>query len=523
VALRPKKELAYSIMSVYLGIDIGTSGTKTLAIDSTGKILAEATSEYPSHHPKPLWSEQDPDDWWDATVKTVRAVIRKAKLKGVDVKSIGLSGQMHGSVFLDRNDKVIRPAILWNDQRTALECDEIEQLAGGRKRLIKMVANPALTGFTAPKILWLRKHEKRNFDATRKILLPKDDVRRRMIGTYATDVSDASGMLLLDVKKRAWSKTLLSKLQLDVDLLAECYESEEITGQLTKEAAKTLGLTTDCLVVGGAGDCAAGAIRNGIVSKGSLSTSIGTSGIMFVHSDEVQIDPAGRLHTFCHAVRGKWHMMGVSLSGGGCLQWFRNQLCQGEVAQAKRKKVDPYEILTSEAEQAAVGSDGLFFLPYLSGERTPHADPDARACFIGLTLAHNRGHMVRSIMEGVAYAMRDSLEIIQEMGVPVKEIRASGGGSKNPLWRQIQADTFGQSVYTINAEEGPAYGVALLAAVGAGAFKDVQEACAATIHVVKETKKKPQAAKYYNKAFPIYQQLYRSLKQDFKHISALES
>lgn len=510
-------------MTAYLGIDIGTSGTKTLAIDPAGAILAEATELYPLHHPKPLWAEQDPDDWWDATVKTTRAVMRKAKLKKGDVKAIGLSGQMHGSVFLDRNNKVIRRALLWNDQRTAAECEEIEQRVGGRRKLIKMVANPALTGFTAPKILWLRNHEPRHFDRLRKVLLPKDDVRRRMTGEFATDVSDASGMLLLDVAKRNWSKPLLDKLELDVDLFAKCYESEDATGKLTPEAAGELGLTTDCVVVGGAGDCAAGAVGNGIVSTGSLSTSIGTSGIMFVHSDEVQIDPAGRLHTFCHAVRGKWHMMGVSLSGGGCLQWFRNRLCAAEIAAAKRTKVDPYELLTDEAVATPAGAEGLFFLPYLSGERTPHADPDARACFVGLTLAHGRGHMVRSVMEGVAYAMRDSLAIIQEMGVPVREIRASGGGSKSPFWRQIQADVFGQSVYTINAEQGPAYGVALLAAVGAGEFSGVEEACKATIRVVSETKVNKKSAKTYDAGFPVYQQLYRSLKDDFKAIARLES
>lgn len=505
-------------MSVFLGIDIGTSGTKTLAINEHGAILAEASSNYPSYHPKPLWSEQDPEDWWQATVKTVQAVIKKAKVKPADVKAIGLSGQMHGSVFLDTKGQVVRKALLWNDQRTAAECDEIERRAGGRKQLIKMVANPALTGFTAPKILWLRNHEPKNFDKTVKVLLPKDDVRRRMTGEFATDVSDASGMLLLDVAKRDWSKPLLSKLELDQSLFAKCYESEEVTGKLTPAAAKTMGLTTDCVVVGGAGDCAANGVGTGVVSSGVLSTSIGTSGIMFVHSDKVEIDPAGRLHTFCHAVRGKWHMMGVSLTGGGALQWFTSKLC-AEIGNAKKSA---YDILNEEARAVPPGCEGLFFLPYLAGERTPHADPYARGCFIGLTLKHARGHLARSIMEGVAFAMRDSLAIIQEMGVPVKQIRASGGGSKSPLWRQIQADVFGQKAVTINAEQGPAFGVALLAAVGAGAYKNVEEACAATIRVVNETPADKKAIKIYDKAFPIYQDLYRSLKPDFKAIAGLE-
>jgi xylulokinase len=509
-------------MSIFLGIDIGTSGTKTLAIDEKGKILASAMETYPCHAPKPLWSEQDPEDWWKATVGSVRKVMSKAKLKPADVKSIGLSGQMHGSVFLDKSDKVIRRAILWNDQRTAAECDEIERRAGGRSELIRMVANPALTGFTAPKILWLRNHEPKNFDKTRKILLPKDEIRRRLTGEYATEVSDASGMLLLDVAKRQWSGELLSSLELDIDLLGKCYESEEVTGRLTPSAAKLLGLTVDCLVVGGAGDCAAGAVGNGIVNTGVLSTSIGTSGVMFVHSDDVKIDPQGRVHTFCHAVRGKWHMMGVNLSAGGSLQWFRNELCKTDYASAKKTKREIYDLLADEAESVAPGSEGLFFLPYLSGERTPHADPDARGCFVGLTLAHARGHLVRSILEGVTYSMRDSLAIIEELGVPVKQIRASGGGSRSPLWRQIQADVFGRKVVTINSEEGPAFGVALLAAVGAGAFKNISEACEATIRIVSETPVNRKSAKSYDRAFPIYRQLYQSLKADFKSIAKLQ-
>ena len=508
-------------MTVFLGIDIGTSGTKTLAINEKGAILASALETYPCYVPKPLWSEQDPDDWWQATVKSVRKVIAKAGLKPSDVKAIGLSGQMHGSVFLDKNDKVIRLAILWNDQRTAAECAEIERRAGGRAKLIKMVANPALTGFTAPKILWLRNHEPKHFEKTRKILLPKDEIRRRLTGEYATEVSDASGMLLLDVAKRKWSKELLSALELDIDLFGTCYESEDVTGKLTPAAAKTLGLTADCLVVGGAGDCAAGAVGNGIVNRGVLSTSIGTSGVVFVHSDELKIDPKGRVHTFCHAVRDKWHMMGVNLAAGGSLQWFRNEACKADVAAAKKAGKDVYDILIKEAQEVPPGSQGLFFLPYLSGERTPHADPLARGCFIGLTLAHGRGHLIRAILEGVTYSMRDSLDIFEHLDVPIKQIRASGGGARSPLWRQIQADVFGRKVVTINSEEGPAYGVALLAAVGTGTFKDIREACAATIRVASEISPDRDAKKYYDRAFPVYQQLYRSLRDDFKTIAAL--
>jgi xylulokinase len=508
-------------MTIYLGIDIGTSGTKTLAINDRGKILAQALATYPCYHPKPLWSEQDPEDWWQATVRTVRAVVKKAKLKPADVRAIGLSGQMHGSVFLDKNNRVVRRALLWNDQRTAAECEEIERRAGGRKKLIEMVANPALTGFTAPKILWLRNKEPKNFDKTVKVLLPKDEIRRRLTGEFAAEVSDASGMLLLDVVRRRWSKELLSKLELDSSLLAPVYESEEVTGRLSPETAKMLGLSTDCMVVGGAGDCAAGAVGNGIVRPGVLSTSIGTSGVVFVHSETPQVDPHGRLHTFCHAVNGKWHMMGVTLAAGGSLQWFRNAVCQTLANEAKKRKIDAYDVLTEEAAVTPAGADGLFFLPYLAGERTPHADPIARGAFVGLTLKHSRGHLVRAIMEGVTYSLRDCLAIIEEQGVAVKQIRASGGGARSPFWRQMQADVFSKTVVSMAADEGPAYGVALLAAVGAGEFNDIDEACEATVKTKAQTKPLASARRYYDKAFPLYQKLYHSLREDFRAISKL--
>ena len=508
-------------MSIYLGIDVGTSGTKTLAINERGKILGQAMATYPCYHPKPLWSEQDPDDWWKATVKTVRTVVKKAGLKPAHVRAIGLSGQMHGSVFLDKQNRVVRRALLWNDQRTAAECEEIERRAGGRKRLIGMVANPALTGFTAPKILWLRNREPKNFAKTVKVLLPKDEIRRKLTGEFATEVSDASGMLLLDVVHRRWSKELLAKLELDEGMFARCFESEEITGTLTREAAKTLGLSTDCIVVGGAGDCAAGAVGNGIVRQGLLSTSIGTSGVVFVHSDTPQVDPQGRLHTFCHAVRGKWHMMGVTLAAGGSLQWFRNAVCQTLMNVSRRQKIDAYDVLTEEAAVTPPGAEGLFFLPYLAGERTPHADPLARGAFVGLTLRHSRGHLVRAILEGVTYSLRDCLAIMEGQRLAVKQIRATGGGAKSRFWRQMQADVLGKTVVSMAADEGPAYGVALLAAVGAGEFNDIAEACDATVKTTGEIKPRAAAGRYYDKGFLVYQQLYLSLRDDFKRIAEL--
>jgi len=508
---------------ILLGIDIGTSGTKTLAIRDSGEILAEATACYPCYHPQPLWSEQDPGDWWNATVETVQRVVESLGTASREIKAIGLSGQMHGSVFLDEQHRVIRRALLWNDQRTQLQCQEIERLAGGREALLQMVANPALTGFTAPKILWLRDREPHNFERTRKVLLPKDYIRFRLTGEFATEVSDASGTLLLDVRMRNWSNQLLEKLKLDRDLLSECYESHQVTGKLTRETAQLLGLPEDCVVVGGAGDCAAGAVGNGIVTAGSLSTSLGTSGVVFVHSDEVKIDPRGRVHTFCHAVDGCWHIMGVNLSSGGALQWFRDTLCQSLVNFSKAEGFEPYNLLALEAMRVAPGSQGLFYLPYLSGERTPHADPNARGCFIGLTLAHGRGHMVRAMMEGVTYSMRDSLEIIRELGVPVDEIRASGGGARSQLWRQIQADVFGQPVCSLLAEEGPAYGVALLAAVGAGAYDHIAEACEKCVRVVSQTPVNARTSEIYQKHYALFRELYPKLKETFAQIAALEA
>ena len=465
-----------------------------------------------------MWTEQDPEDWWTATVKTVRAVVRQARVKAADVKAIGLSGQMHGSVFLDKKGKVIRPALLWNDQRTVEECDEITSRAGGRDELIRMVANPALTGFTAPKILWLRNQEPKNFARLQHVLLPKDEIRRRLTGELATDASDASGMLLLNVVDRKWSTELLGKLDLDPALFAQVYESEQVTGSLLPEVAKQLGLTTDCQVVAGAGDCAAGAVGNGIVRKGLLTASLGTSGVMFIHSDQPQYDTAGRLHTFCHAVHGKWHMMGVTLSAAGSLQWFMENVCK---ELSTRRGGDPYQTLLAEAADTPAGSQGLFFLPYLAGERTPHADPNARGAFVGLTTTHHRGHLTRAVMEGVAMSLRESMEIFRQLEVPIKEMRVSGGGAKSPLWKQILADVMNQPACTMNAEQGPAFGVALLAAVGNGEFKNIEEACKATIEVTAKTSPQRAAVKSYDRSFEIYRGLYGSLKETYAAISRL--
>lgn len=507
-------------MACLIGIDVGTSGTKTLLVDETGRVAAQALAEYPLSQPRPGWSEQNPGHWWRAAISTVRAVVRKARARPADVRGIGLSGQMHGSVFLDADAEVIRPAILWNDQRTASECAEITDRIGG-ERLLTLTCNPALTGFTAPKILWLRKHEPANYDRVKRILLPKDFIRHRLTGEFATEVSDASGTLLFDVRNRRWSDEVLSALQIDRGLLPASFESPEVSGRLTPAAARALGLAAGTPVVGGGGDQAAGAVGNGIVRTGAVSATLGTSGVVFAFSDRVQTDPLGRAHTFCHAVPGTWHVMGVMLSAGGAFQWYRNRLAADVAEKARRARRDPYDLLCAQAAKAAAGAEGLFFLPYLTGERTPHADPDAKGAWVGLTARHGRPEMIRALLEGITYGMRDSLEIIGGMGIPIAEIRASGGGARSLFWRRIQASVYGRPVVRLAAEEGPAYGVALLAGAGTGVWKSVEEACDATIRRRDETPPVPAWRAAYDRGFPIHQGLYRSLRDDFKAISAL--
>jgi xylulokinase len=505
-----------------LGIDIGTSGTKTLICDEDGKVLATAMAEHPIFSPKPGWSEQNPEDWWQATIKATKAVVKTAGLTAADIGGIGLSGQMHGLVALDSADRVLRPALLWNDQRTQKQCDEITQKAGGRERLIEMVANPALTGFTAPKILWVREKEPKVYAKTKHILLPKDYIRYRLTGQYATDVGDASGTLLLDVRNRRWSDELLSLLQIDKALLpAAVHESHEITGGLTADAAKLLGLKAGTPVVGGSGDQPAGADGNGIDTAGDGSATRGTSGVVFAHSDQPTLDPQGRVHTMCHAVAGKWCVFGCMLSAGGSFQWFRNTLAEAEVVAAKRHKVDPYEILVREAQQATPGGEGLFFLPYLTGERCPHPDPHARGGWIGLTARTQRRDLIRSLLEGVTFGMRDAVEIMRQMNIPVTQVRASGGGARSAFWRQLQADIYKTPVVITNAAEGPAYGVALLAGVGTGVWNSVEEACKSSIKQVEKIAPAKKSSAMYDRNYDVYRKLYFDLKDRFGDMAQL--
>ncbi len=507
-------------MTYVLGIDIGTSGTKTILFDEKGVNISSAFKEYPLYQPQIGWAEQNPEDWWEAVVATISSAIQKSGVQVEDVKGIGLSGQMHGLVMLDKEGQVLRPSIIWCDQRTAVECEEITKLVGA-ERLIEITANPALTGFTASKIMWVKKHEPALYEKTYKILLPKDYIRFMLTGEFCTEVSDASGMQLLDIPSRNWSDEVLEKLQIDKSLLGKVYESQEITGIVNNAAAMLTGLKEGTKVVGGAGDQAAGAIGNGIVRPGVVSSTIGTSGVVFAHTDKITIDKKGRVHTFCHAVPGAWHIMGVTQAAGLSLKWFKDNLCVLENQNSASSGVDVYEELNEEAESVKPGSEGLMYLPYLMGERTPHLDPYARGVFFGLTARHNKNHMLRSVMEGVGYSLVDCMDIINEMGITVDEVRASGGGGKSEIWRQIQADMFNCEVVTINSSEGPALGVAILALVGVGVYPSVIEACDTIIHNVTSQNPINENNILYSKYHDIYKRLYTALKPEFINLNDL--
>lgn len=490
-------------MAFLLGLDIGTSGAKALLSDEQGQVLASTVAEYPLSTPQPRWSEQNPADWWRGA-KTALATVLQA-VDASKVAGLGLTGQMHGSVFLDASDQVIRPALLWNDQRTDEECRQITALIG-QQRLIEIAGNPALTGFQAPKILWLRNHEPHYYARLARILLPKDYIRLLLTGEAVSDVSDAAGTLLLDLARRDYSPEILEKLAFERAWFPKVYEGPEVTGRLLPDVAGELGLPAGLPVVAGGGDNAAAAVGTGIVRTGIVSSSIGTSGVIFAHSDQIAYDPGGRLHTFCHAVPGKYHLMAVTLSAGGSFRWWR------DVLRAASGRDLSYEQMTEAAAAVPAGAEGLLFLPYLTGERTPHLDPFARGAFVGLTARHSSAHMARAVMEGVVFSMRDGLEIMRSLGLPIGQIRATGGGGRSPLWRQMQADIYGAEVVTLRAEEGPAYGAALLAGVGAGVFASVDEATRQTVVVSSVTRPVAAAQHRYEKVYRLYASLYAQLR-----------
>jgi xylulokinase len=507
-------------MEYMIGIDVGTTGTKAILIDKNGKLIASALEEYPLSTPHPKWAEQDPIDWWRATVKTIATVVSKSKVKPDEIQSVGLSGQMHGLVLIDKNHNVLRPAILWCDVRTTEQCHYITEKVG-KELLVKSTCNPALEGFTAPKLIWVRDNEPAVYEKAFKLMLPKDYVRFRLTGEIATEVSDAAGTILFDVRNRKWSQEVLDRLGVSSDLMPPCYESIDICGRITPKVAEMTGLKVGTPVVGGGADNACTAVGNGIVVTGRTSASIGTSGTMLTPTDTPEVDPSLRAHTFCHCVPHKWYIMGVMLSAGGAFRWFRDTIADREVEQAKNEGIDPYEILTKEASQAEPGCEGLVFLPYLMGERTPHGDANAKGAFFGLTLRHKREHLIRSVMEGVTYGMRDSLDIIRNLGLNVGQIRATGGGARSQLWRQMQADIYDAEVVTINIAEGPAFGAAILAGVGAGVYDNIEEATDSIIGITSQTQPIAENKKIYNEYFQIYRSLYPALKPEFDKVTEL--
>lgn len=508
-------------MNYLVGIDVGTSATKTVLFDEKGTVIASASREYPLYQPQNGWAEQRPEDWRDAVLETLKEVMIRSGVEAEDVKSIGISGQMHGLVMLDEDGKVIRPSIIWCDQRTGEEVKDMLSIMP-REKWIEITANPPLTGWTAAKILWVRKHEPENYNRCCHILLPKDYIRYVLTGVFATEVSDASGMQLLDVPGRCWSYEILESLNIPEQWLGDMYESCQITGYLLPDIAKNVGLTTKTAVVGGAGDNAAAAVGTGVVKDGTAFTTIGTSGVVFAHSSQVIIDPKGRVHTCCCAVPGAWHVMGVTQGAGLSLKWMKDHFCQDYTALAKSDNVDVYDFINRDAQKVPAGSDRLIYLPYLMGERTPHLDPDCRGVFFGLSAIHTRAHVLRAIMEGVGYSLCDCNDILQEMGIEVGEMMACGGGGKSPIWRQILADLYKCRVQTVKQSEGPALGAAILAGVGCGIYESVERACEILLSSESLCEPREKESQIYERYHELYKKLYLVLKDEFKELAELK-
>ncbi len=490
-----------------LGIDVSTTATKALLIDEHGRVAAIGSAEYDYAVPAPLWSEQDPDLWWTGAQVAIRAALAGAGIVGADVGAVGLAGQMHGAVLLDDGDRPLRPAILWNDQRTAAECDEIRRRVGPR-RLIEITGNDALTGFTAPKLVWVRNHEPDVWRRIAHVLLPKDFVRHRLTGDHAVDRADGAGTLLFDLARRDWSAEVVDALEVDPSWLPRTAEGPEVTGVVSAAAAQATGLAPGTPVVAGGGDQAATAVGVGAVDPGIVALSLGTSGVIFAATDRPLIEPEGRVHAFCHAVPDRWHLMSVMLSAAGSLRWFRDALAPGV----------PYSALDEEASHVAPGSDGLLFLPYLTGERSPHPDPLARGAFVGLTVSHDRRHLARAVLEGVAYGLRDGLDQMVATGIETPtRIRASGGGIASGVWRQILADVLGAEIATVSTSEGAAFGAGLLAAVGAGWFGTVAETAGWAVELTVVAEPGPDAS-VYAEGLKAYRALYPALAPSFRGV-----
>lgn len=493
-------------MIYFIGLDVGTSGAKALLINIKGEVIASATNEYPMLTPRANWTEQNPEDWWEASKKSIKSVASKVNKN--EIKGIGLTGQMHGLVTLDENMNVVRPCIMWNDQRTVNECAEINSKIGFEK-LVKITGNQVLTGFTVPKILWIKNNEPKNYSKIRKILLPKDYIRFRLTGELATDVSDASGTSLLNVPERNWSDEILSGLEIPKEWMPQLYESAEITGKVKKEICDELNLPENLIVVAGGGDQAAGGIGTGTIREGITSLVLGTSGVVFAHSNKPRIEANGKVHLFCHAVPDAWHVMGVTLSAAGSLQWYRNTFHTGS----------DYSRLTKAAEEIQPGSEGLFFLPYLSGERTPYADANAKGTFIGATVRHSSAHFTRAVLEGVAYSLRDCFELNEKLGVKTEQVRISGGGAKSELWIQILSDLLNKEIVTLSSTEGAPYGAAILAAVATKEFDTLNQACDSMININTTAIPDKENINIYEDYYNIYKNLYGTLRSTFVNIS----
>ena len=504
-------------MKYLIGIDVGTSSMKTLLMEESGAVVGSVTEFYPFETPKPLWSEQDPAHWWKATTVSIKRVLEENKVAAADVLGLGLTGQMHGLVLLDKDNQVLRPCILWNDQRTAKQCADITAKVGA-ERVLELTGNPVLPGFTAPKIAWVQENEPEIFAKAERFLLPKDYVRFLLSGEHFSDVSDASGTSLLNVGKRDWSEEMCDALGVGRSFLPEVTESPVASTRISAEAAAATGLLEGTPIAAGGGDQAAQAVGSGIVREGIVSATLGTSGVVFAHSDEYRVEPNGLLHAFCHAVPGKWHLMGVMLSAAGSFDWYKSALGGEEDRLANESGQNVFDLLTKQAAEAPAGSEGLLFLPYLSGERTPHPDPHARGTFFGMTLRHDKAHMTRSVLEGITYGMNDSLQLMRNLGLEISEVRASGGGAKSDFWLQMQADIYGSKVVTTNVTEGAAFGAAVLAGVASGVYSDLD---AAANQIVKSTGEvNPGSAQsVYSDFYPEYQALYPALKDRFASIS----
>ena len=507
-------------MAYVIGVDCGTSGTKTVLFDEKGSVIASKTIEYPMFQPKNGYAEQEPLHWKNAMLDTIKAVVSKSGVDRSEIVGIGISGQMHGLVLLDKDGNVLRRSIIWCDQRTAAEVDEMNRIVG-RDRLVEITANPALTGWTAAKILWVKNNEPEIYSRIAHILLPKDYLRYVLTGEFATEVSDASGMQLLDVPNRKWSDELLTAFDIDKNWLGKVYESCEVTGTLTRAMADELGLSPKTVVVGGAGDNAAAAVGTGVVQDGRAFTTIGTSGVVFAHTSAISIDKAGRVHTCCAAVPNSWHVMGVTQGAGLSLKWFRDNFCSDFKSAAGVMGVDEYYLMDKAAEKIPVGAERLLYMPYLMGERTPHLDPDARGVFFGLSAMHTRQHMLRAVMEGVAYSLRDCVEVFREMGISTGSMMACGGGGTSQLWRSMLAELYNCEVTTAASKEGPALGVAILASVGTGIYSTVQEACEAIVKTDKVQIPDAENAKVYEKYYQLYRKLYPAMKNSFKELAEM--